>query len=149
MATPSSSRPRGQWVRSLRRYHRLIGLFFTPAILFFSITGALQTLEFHDARQGAVSAWLTNAASLHKHQRLSKPKPSAGNAAPSSSASASASPAPREHPALRLFVVLMAIALAGSALSGCVIALQMRATRREAVAALIAGIVVPVILYAL
>lgn len=148
MAIPSSPpRPRGQWVRSIRRYHRLIGLFFTPAILFFSLTGALQTLELHEAKSGPVPAWLAHAASLHKHQRLFKPKPAVAVVAPSSPAPAP--PTPREHPALRLFVVLMAIALAGSALSGCAIALQMRATRREAVIALVAGMVVPAILYVL
>ncbi len=146
MAMPSSSpRPRGQWARALRRYHRLIGLFFTPAILFFAVTGALQTLELHEARHGPVPAWLSAAASLHKHQRLSKPKPPAAVAA--SAAVGPASPAPREHIALRLFVVLMAIALAVSAISGCAIALHLRTTRREAVIMLVAGVVVPVILY--
>lgn len=148
MAIPSPSpRPRGQWVRSMRRYHRLIGLFFTPAILFFSVTGALQTLELHISKGAPVPAWLANAASLHKHQRLWKPKPPAAVAAPSSPRPAA--PGPRDHPALRLFVVLMALALAGSALSGCAIALQMRATRRDAIIALVMGIVVPIILYML
>ena len=147
MAIPSSSpRPRGQWARTLRRYHRLIGLFFTPAILFFAVTGALQTLELHEAKHGPVPAWLAAAASLHKHQRLSKPKPPAAVVAPASVGPAS--PAPREHIVLRLFVVLMAIALAISAISGCAIALYLRTTRREAIIMLVAGVVVPVILYA-
>ncbi|MFV3577821.1 hypothetical protein ACNJFI_21145, partial [Mycobacterium tuberculosis] len=60
-----------------------------------------------------------------------------------------AAPAPREHIALRLFVVLMAVALAISAISGCAIALHLRTTRREAIIMLVAGVVAPVILYAL
>ncbi|MDZ7283091.1 hypothetical protein KV697_00490 [Sphingomonas sanguinis] len=148
MAFPSSSpRSRGQWARALRRCHRLIGLFFTPAILFFAVTGALQTLELHEVRHGPVPAWLAAAASLHKHQRLSKPKPPAAVAA--SASVGPASPALRDHTALRLFVVLMAIALAVSALSGCAIALHLRTTRREAVIVLVAGVVAPIILYAL
>lgn len=148
MAIPSySPDPRGQWVRTLHRYHRLIGLFFTPAILFFAVTGALQTLELHEAKHGPVPTWLAAAASLHKHQRLSKPKPPA--AVPASASVGPASPPPREHTALRLFVVLMAIALAVSAISGCAIALHLCTTRREAVMALVAGVIVPVILYTL
>ena len=64
-----------------RMWHSYAGAFFAPAILFFAITGALQTFNLHKPMPGYhPPAVLQALASMHKNQNLHVKD--AGNPAP-------------------------------------------------------------------
>ncbi len=130
--------------RSLRRVHLYLGMFFAPAILFFAISGAMQTFRLSEL-PGA-PAWTQWLASIHKDQAAPRPKPPRDAAAP-----ARARPdrprAPRHDPlALKIFVAVMALGLTLSTGLGMVIALSLPALRRGATIALAAGTLLPLAL---
>src|SRR6202000_369494 len=73
------ARPRNRGIRlkSIRLLHRYMGLFFSPAILFFAFSGALQTFNLHKPNKttGYVPAtWILELAQLHKDQSIVAPK---------------------------------------------------------------------------
>lgn len=141
-------------LRLLRRYHHYIGVFFAPMILLFAISGALQTFRLHEARGygGEPPNWIVWLASVHKdqgpprEQRPEKPK------APDEAAAKPRAEAPRSGPKrpsplpLKVFVVLLSIALALSTIMGIVIALANRSMRRVSIVLLVLGAVVPIVL---
>ena len=54
-----------------RTIHLYLGLFTSPALIFFAFTGALQSVNLHETTQGSSykpPAWLTSLAQLHKKQ---------------------------------------------------------------------------------
>ena len=60
-------------MRSLRKWHQYIGLFFGPAIFFFALSGFLQVAGFHESHPGSTyqpAGWIVALSSLHQHQRL-------------------------------------------------------------------------------
>lgn len=140
-----------QTLQKLRRYHLYLGVFFAPAIMFFSISGSLQTFQLHEEKGygGTPPNWIVWLASVHKDQappRETKSSPSPaehklGPPPPSSRATPRPSPLP-----LKIFVLLMALGLFISALVGLTIALASRVTRRRYVAILFAGAVAPIVL---
>jgi len=72
------SRGNGSAMRTIRLLHRYLGLFFAPAILFFSFSGALQTFGWHETTRGRSyepPAWIVRMSQLHKKQTLSVPAP--------------------------------------------------------------------------
>lgn len=85
-----------------RTIHLYLGVFTAPALLFFAITGGLQTFSLHETTRGSSytpPAWLATVALLHKKQTIvappKRPRPveivapiaaDAGTAAPSSAA---------------------------------------------------------------
>jgi hypothetical protein len=58
-------------LKVLRQVHLYVGVFTTPALLFFAITGALQTFSFHEQTRGSdykPPAILVELGQLHKKQ---------------------------------------------------------------------------------
>jgi hypothetical protein len=58
-------------LKLLRKLHLYIGVFLSPALLFFAFTGALQTFSFHEAHAGSdykPPAWIATLAQIHKKQ---------------------------------------------------------------------------------
>ncbi|RYY32952.1 MAG: hypothetical protein EOP59_18360 [Sphingomonadales bacterium] len=142
-------------MRQIRRFHFYLGVFFAPAILLFALSGALQTFRLQEAKGygGTPPSWIVWMASVHKDSRLpvEKTKPAvAAPAAQAAPAKVEAAPPPAvkkpNNLPLKIFVVLMAIGLALSAILGVTIALNTRATRRGAVAMLIAGSILPLLM---
>ena len=145
--------------RSLRQYHRYLGLFFTPAILFFAISGSLQTFRLQEEKGygGTPPDWIVWLAAIHKDQSPPRAAPAdeAGAAdhhaaddeaaAPGHAAPVPAAPRPSPIP-LKIFVVAMAIGLVLSSLLGTTIALANRTTRRASIGMLAAGAVLPCVL---
>lgn len=41
------------FLKNSRQIHLYLGVFTTPALLFFAITGALQTFSFHETTKGS------------------------------------------------------------------------------------------------
>ncbi len=59
-----------------RKVHLLLGIFTTPALLFFAFTGAMQTFSLHETTQGSAykpPAWIASLAQLHKKQDTTVP----------------------------------------------------------------------------
>ncbi len=56
----------------MRRFHLLLGCFFAPALLFFTVSGIFQTLRLHkDVKNGyQAPAILKAIAKIHKDQKL-------------------------------------------------------------------------------
>ncbi len=139
-------------MRRVRQLHLYLGLFFAPMLLLFAISGALQVYRINEPKGygGPPPAWMEWIASIHKNQapprekaaKPEQPKPSAAavlGAAPDRPKAASSG-------ALKLFAVLLALALAVSTLLGIAIALNARATRRIGIAMLVAGTILPIVL---
>jgi hypothetical protein len=81
-------------LKFLRKVHLYVGIFTTPALLFFAITGAVQTFSLHEATQGSnykPPAWIASLAQLHKKQTTVVPPRRARPAAPDASAPTDAS----------------------------------------------------------
>lgn len=142
-------------LRSLRRYHSYMGLFFAPMILLFSISGALQTFRLQEARGygGPPPNWIVWLASVHKDQgpprapRVERPKSAAPAVAREQPGGRPARDAKRPSPLpLKIFVVLLAIALAVSTVLGVMIALSIKGSRRISLSLLVLGTVVPIVL---
>jgi hypothetical protein len=58
-------------LKFLRKVHLYIGIFTTPALIFFAFTGAMQTFSLHETTQGSdykPPAWIAELAQLHKKQ---------------------------------------------------------------------------------
>jgi hypothetical protein len=58
-------------LKYLRLIHLYIGVFITPAVLFFAFTGALQTFSLHETTRGSSykpPAWAVVLGQIHKKQ---------------------------------------------------------------------------------
>jgi len=143
---------------TIRQLHRYLGVFFTPAIVFFAFSGALQTFNLHKgAHRGdpPTYPWIAAMASLHQDQELYEapaPKPQANQPANPAPAG-NAKPKPEAEPAeehssmpLKLFVVALAIGLCASSLAGLYIAFSNPRVRLPVGLTLAAGMLLPVIL---
>jgi hypothetical protein len=145
-----------QTLITLRRYHTLLGVFFAPAIILFSISGALQTFRLQEEKGygGTPPNWIVWLSAVHTDQappreerpsgETEKPRPAPATTAPKPAAEAQAR---RPNPLpLKTFVVLMAIGLLTSTLIGLTIALSNRNSRRKYLVALAAGAIAPIVL---
>jgi hypothetical protein len=136
----------------LRQLHRYLGVFFTPAILFFAFSGALQTFGLHESEQRGAPppvAWIAALATVHKDQHL----PEVGPQLPTAVRATPAAPAPRvtheetKSPLpLKLFVLALAIGLCATSLVGVTIALSDARSRRQTALLLVLGTLAPLLL---
>src|ERR1700727_974858 len=59
------------FLRYTRLIHLYLGVFITPALLFFAFTGALQTFSLHETTRGSSykpPAWAVVLGQIHKKQ---------------------------------------------------------------------------------
>ena len=76
-------------LKFLRKVHLYIGIFTTPALLFFAMTGAFQTFSLHETTQGSSykpPAWIATLAQLHKKQTTVVPPHRIRSAGPENAA---------------------------------------------------------------
>jgi hypothetical protein len=73
-------------LKLVRQIHLYISVFIAPAILFFALTGALQTFGLHETAQGSDGkppAWIVTLTQIHKHETATvpvrKPRPASDN----------------------------------------------------------------------
>ncbi len=152
-----------RWLKSFRTLHLYFGVFTAPALLFFAFTGALQSVNLHEAARGGdykPPAWIASIAHMHKKQSFEVPvkrgtaKPSAANAGAMPKASAPArtndkpSPAPAKRNLwpMKIFFVLVSLSLLLSTLTGVYMGWRCTRHRRRYGAVLAAGVVVPALL---
>lgn len=144
---------------NLRQIHRYLSVFFAPAILFFSFTGALQTFRLHEsAQRGAPPpvAWIAAMASVHKDQHLPRARPRPADPAQATTAtnvarpvrapSAEAPDQERSTLPLKLFVLALAIGLCVTALVGLTIAFTNPRSRKQSAVMLVLGALLPALL---
>jgi hypothetical protein len=63
-------------LKVVRQLHLYLGVFTAPMLLFFAITGGLQTFSLHETTRGSSyvpPAWLMSMAQLHKKQTTVMP----------------------------------------------------------------------------
>jgi hypothetical protein len=140
-------------LKVLRQIHLYIGVFLSPAILFFALTGALQTFSLHETTRGSdykPPTWIVTLAQLHKKQtaivplRKLHPAPDAPKHA---DAAPAAPPTPeKSHLPLKFFFLLVALGLFTSTLTGIYMSYKFTRNRLVITTLLIAGILVPLIL---
>lgn len=147
-------------LKLLRKLHLYIGVFITPALLFFAFTGALQTFSLHETTQGSTykpPSWAVKLGQLHKKQTLEvpvrKPRPVADT--PKGDKPTDAAPAknpdvpavkPKPHLPMKIFFLLVAVGLLTSALTGLYMTYRYSRNWIVITGLLLAGIVVPLLL---
>ncbi len=118
-------------MKRIRQLHLYLGVLFAPLIIFFAFTGALQTFSLHETPKGSTYTppqWLVTIAEIHKNQRTQH-----------------AQGVPSSYP-LKWFIVLMALGLVTSSLSGIYMALQYKRDARIVWGLIILGSLLPLIL---
>jgi hypothetical protein len=151
-------------LKFLRKVHLYIGIFATPALLFFAITGAMQTFSLHETTQGSdykPPAWIATLAQLHKKQTtvvpVRKARPAdkgpeganaAGRKADGFSRPEPAAPATpqKRHLPMKIFFLLVSVSLLLSTLTGIYMAYKYSRGWLVLTGLLAAGIVVPLLL---
>jgi hypothetical protein len=144
-------------LKLFRQTHRYIGVFIAPSLLFFALTGALQTFSLHETTAGSSykpPSWIVMLAQIHKKQTdvvtPKKPKPAdAGSATAKSKATSPlpAVPAPpqKSHLPLKIFFLFVAIGLFTSTLTGIYMSYRYGGSKLVVTLLLLAGIVIPLV----
>ena len=152
-----------RFLKGCRLVHLYLGVFTAPALLFFAITGGLQTFSLHETTRGSSYApprWLAVTAQLHKKQTMDVPVHKLRPAVdPAAERAANAAPVPMARPAveaakpkagnplpLKIFTALVALGLALSTLTGLYLAWKYTRHAGRIVAVFLAGIAVPILL---
>jgi hypothetical protein len=153
-------------LKQVRQLHLYLGVFFAPAIIFFSLTGALQLFGLHEGHPGEAyqpPKWIAALSSIHKDQVLSQhhgplDQRDAGPPGPDQKKAPGRPPEPRgedEHHEgkatliLKCFFLAMSIGLLGSTLLGIYMAFKFNRSRALIWGLLIAGAGIPTALIAL
>jgi hypothetical protein len=141
-------------LKQIRQLHLYLGTLFAPAIIFFALTGALQTLGLHENKDAP--AWIAKLSRIHKDQTVAQPhKPRASPPPAVSPPIAARAGAKGEESAgarrpspwpLKIFVVCMAIGLITTTLLGIYMSFKYNRDRRIVWGLLIVGIALPLLL---
>ncbi|WP_263416489.1 PepSY domain-containing protein [Terriglobus albidus] len=144
-------------VKASRAIHLYMGVFLTPAILFFAVTGAWQTFSLQSAsKDGSYvpSRWVQQFSQLHKNQTFTVPPPKKKSVESSENKRAEdgrdktakkmetiRSPLP-----MKIFFMLVSIGLLISTLTGLYMSYRYARNKVVVSGALVAGVVVPLLL---
>jgi len=146
-------------LKAVRKTHLYLGLFITPAVLFFAFTGAMQTFSLHQAAKGSTykpANWIVALAQIHKKQTLDLP-PQRTEKTPSVQTDARPKPniptglveggsrTPHNAMPLKIFFLIVSIGLSVSTLSGMYMSYKYSRSKVWTTLTLLAGIGVPVI----
>ena len=153
---------------TIRKWHAYLGMFISPGVLFFSLTGAVQLFNLHEAHGNYhPPALLEKLGKLHKDQVIEQNKVVAEDAPavdPDAATSVAHDAAPvaagsQEHAhhheqklqrvnvyLLKWFCLFVALGLATSTAFGIWMGLQQTLRRRTHVILLMVGAVVPLLL---
>ena len=150
-------------LKLFRKIHLYIGIFISPALLFFAFTGALQTFSLHETTSGSSykpPSWIVTLAQVHKKQTATVParklkpatpdKPAADAASSGKHANAeqAGTPAPpqKSHLPLKIFFLLVSLGLFTSTLTGVYMAYKYTHNGLVVTGLLVAGVVIPLLL---
>jgi hypothetical protein len=145
-------------LKAARQVHLYIGIFISPAILFFALTGALQTFSLHETSRGSdykPPTWIVTLAQLHKKQTTTVPvrklrppdAPKPDTPKPDKPAAPQQpEPPQKSHLPMKIFFLLVAIGLFTSTLTGIYMSYKFVRNKLIVTALLIAGILIPLLL---
>lgn len=156
-------------LKFLRKVHLYLGIFTTPALLFFAFTGAMQTFSLHETTQGSSyrpPKWIATLAQLHKKQSTAVPehkmRPPAGpehakgsetpgdagshEMAHADKIAEGGPPTQKSHLPMKIFFLLVAVSLALSTLTGVYMSYKYSRGWWQLTGLLAAGLVVPLLL---
>jgi hypothetical protein len=148
-------------LKASRLTHRYLGIFIAPMLLFFAVTGAMQTLMLHEATPGSAYVppkWIMTLAQIHKNQtdilapkkqKLLADQAKAGPpaaAAPAGPPPSTAPPMPKVHLPEKIFFLLVSLGLFTSTLTGIYMAYKFDRRAWLVSVLLVAGVVVPLVL---
>jgi hypothetical protein len=142
----------------IRKLHLYLGALCAPAIVFFAISGALQTFGLHEAKAPSTYTpphWIATLAEVHKNQRFEKPAVAEhGDASkPKREANASALPEAMHVRAsvmaLKIWFLVTAVALITTSVLGVIMAFRYNGDKRLVTALLLLGLVIPFVLLVL
>ena len=146
-------------LKFFRSLHLYIGVFISPMLLFFALTGAMQTFSLHETTAGSSykpPALFVSLAQIHKKQTyiipLHKPRPADAKPADAKPDAAkddkAPAPAPpqKSHLPLKIFFLLVSLGLFVSTMTGIYMAYKFIRSRLLVTGLLIAGVVVPIFL---
>jgi hypothetical protein len=140
-----------------RSFHLYSGVFLAPALLFFAITGFVQTFSLHETTRGSSykpPALLVELGQLHKKQTLVVPAHKNRPDAPTPAKAAPDTP-PTPPPApekvhnlwpMKIFFAIVSVGLVFSTLSGLFMSYSYVRNKTRISLALLAGVVVPLLL---
>jgi len=149
-------------LRVFRKTHLYFGLFISPALLFFAITGAIQTLSLHEAAGSSYKPpkVLAELGQLHKKQTTVMPVKKAPEGAKASEGGhgdrAAQAGAPqqavtltdkqKQHLPMKIFFLVVSVGLLTSTVTGIYMSYKFERNRLLVTGALVAGVVVPLLL---
>jgi hypothetical protein len=149
-------------LRLFRQLHLYIGIFISPALLFFAFTGALQTFSLHESVRGSdykPAHWVTVLAQLHKNQTTvvqqkkpatpDKPKGDGGGDAAKGKFAEAAAPVVskrQQRVPMKIFFLLVSAGLLTSTVTGIYMSYKYVRSRVVVTGLLAAGVVVPLVL---
>ncbi len=142
-------------LKAVRVLHLYSGAFLAPAILFFAITGGLQTFSLHETTRGSAyvpPAILVRLSQLHKKATLTLPVRKATPVVapkalqPLSAVKVPDGPPPKSHLAMKVFFAVVAVGLVLSTLSGLVMAWKYARNKAIPAVVLLAGVALPLLL---
>jgi uncharacterized iron-regulated membrane protein len=161
---------RVNWLQFFRKTHLYVGVFTAPAILFFALSGTLQTFSLPESVKGSSykpPRWILLFAQIHKKQIAQVPVPKVppqrpaavaqmrvdlteqAAAQPQQPAAQAQPPVPRgQHNPLplRVFFLIVGLSLFTSTVSGLYLAWKYRRDRIVLAVLLLAGILAPIAL---
>lgn len=116
-------------IAKMRNFHLYLGCFFAPLLVFFIVSGCLQSFEWHEAEDGRnPPAILKILSQVHMHQRLTQTnqdlEPSVG---------------------FRFLVLFMSLGLTVTMVLGVIMALKSTAPWKVGVCLLL-GVLIPLLL---
>lgn len=145
--------------------HLYLGVFIAPALIFFAITGALQTFSLHETTRGSdykPPRWAVVLGQIHKKQTsivpVRRPPPPVATPAPATSspdetrkaaseATPTTLPEPIRHPLpLKIFFLIVSVGLFTSTLTGLYMSYTYTRNTRLITALLLAGTILPIAL---
>jgi hypothetical protein len=161
-------------LKFFRKLHLYIGIFISPALLFFAFTGALQTFSLHETTPGSSykpPAWAVTLGQIHKKQtwvvsvrKTKSAEVPAGDVAKADGderggtgpegrehGGASKSPEIAQPPAtshlpLKIFFLLVSVGLFTSTLTGIYMSYKYQRGAVVITSLLVAGVVLPLVL---
>jgi hypothetical protein len=155
--------PKKNTLKYSRLLHLYLGVFAAPAIIFFSITGALQTFSLHETTRGSSyqpPQIIVELSQLHKKQTLivptKKPQPPTSARPTGDKPANPIQPAPRTPEAppaktknllpMKIFFLIVSISLLTSTFTGIYMAYKYVRNKTVVTACLAAGIILPILL---
>ncbi len=156
-ATLNLTMPAASTLKAIRLTHHYLGVFIAPAVLFFSLTGFLQTFSLHETTRGSSyvpPAIIVRLSQLHKKSTIEvpqrKPGPPPATPLPKPAAAVPVAPKAPEAPQsyhwpMKLFFAVVALGLIASTLTGLTMAWTYNRNKAAVAAVFLAGIVLPVL----